>query len=37
MKNNKRVDIQEGKRKPNLVDFRNTKSAAWNNRRRFGI
>ena len=37
MKVNKKVEKQQGKRKSNLVDFRNVKSVAWNSKRRFGI
>jgi hypothetical protein len=37
MKVNKNVKNQDNKRKLVLVDFRNAKSIAWNNKRRFGI
>jgi len=28
---------QERKTRPNTIDFRNSKSNAWNSKRRFGI
>jgi len=37
MKIIKKVRNQENRRKLNSVDFRNAKSIAWNNKRRFGI
>jgi len=37
MKINKKVKIQDSKRKLPVIDFKNTKSITWNNKRRFGI
>jgi len=37
MKINKKLKAQESKRKFVVLDFKNTKSIAWNNKRRFGI
>jgi hypothetical protein len=37
MKIIKKVKNQENKRRFSTVDFKNTKSIAWNNKRRFGI
>ena len=37
MKIIKKVKNQDSKRKSATVDFRNTKSSAWNNKRRFSI
>jgi len=37
MKVIKIVKTEENRNKTVSIDFRNTKSAVWNNRRRFGI
>lgn len=37
MKINKNVKTKESKRKLPMIDFKNTKSITWNNKRRFGI
>ncbi len=37
MKVIKKVKAQDSKRKLPMIDFRNTKSLTWNNKRRFGI
>jgi hypothetical protein len=37
MKIQKRVKVEDNKKKLPLIDFRNAKSIAWNNKRRFGI
>jgi len=37
MKIIKKLKNQEGKKRLNSVDFKNAKSIAWNNKRRFGI
>ena len=37
MKIIKKVKSQENKRKSPAIDFKNTKSTTWNNKRRFGI
>jgi len=37
MKVSKKEIAQDNKRKVGLTDFRNTKSSAWNSKRRFGM
>jgi len=37
MKVSKKETVQDNKRKIGLPDFRNTKSSAWNSKRRFGL
>ncbi len=37
MKINKKLKEQDNKRKFVVLDFKNTKSITWNNKRRFGI
>jgi hypothetical protein len=37
MKVNVKDTKRENNKRPNMVDFRNIKSVAWNSKRRFGI
>jgi len=37
MKVSKKEIVQDNKKKFALPDFRNTKSSAWNSKRRFGM
>ena len=37
MKIIKKIKNQDSKRRMATLDFKNTKSVAWNNKRRFGI
>ncbi len=37
MKIIKKIKDQDGRRRLSTIDFRNAKSIAWNNKRRFGI
>jgi len=37
MKVTKKIKNEENKKRGVITDFRNTKSSAWNSKRRFGI